>query len=77
MKNKLAKITNSAIQRKIITQYGETKDLTSGEKTELLIKKFKREVKKEQIIEYFNMHRYHCSKKEKRIAKAKIRRMSK
>lgn len=73
----MAKISSSAIQRKITTQYGETRELTPAERTELLIKKFKREVKKEQTLDYYNMHRYHCSKKDKRIAKAKIRRMSK
>ena len=77
MNYKLAKITKSAIQKRIIAQYGETTQPTNAEMTEMMVRKFKKDIKREQLLETYNLHRYYMSKKEKRIAKARLSRMAK
>lgn len=73
----MAKITRSAIQKRIVAQYENSKEFTKEEITEMLIRKFKKETKKEQILEQYNMKRHFMTKKEKRIAKARLSRVTK
>ena len=69
----MAKVTKYAIQKKL----QDKTELSVGEMNEILMKKFKKDIKREQILETYNLHRYHLTKKEKRIAKAKLARLSK
>lgn len=70
----MAKITRSAIEKRIINQ--ADREPTPGEVAEAMIRKFKKDTKREKTLDYYGMHRYFLSKKEKRIYKAKINQKS-
>jgi ribosomal protein S21 len=66
----MAKVTKSAIEKRLTTQYN--REPSQAEVSEALIRKFKKDVKKEGTLDYVGMHRYFLSKKEKRIYKSKL-----
>ena len=70
----MAKITKSAIEKRIISQSGV--EPSEGEIAEAMIRKFKKDVKREKTLDYYGMHRYFLTKKEKRIYKAKLNQKS-
>lgn len=68
----LAKISRSAIEKRIIYNSQPDYKPTPEETTEAMIKKFKKDTKRELTLEYYHMHDYHMTKKERRIAKQKL-----
>ena len=68
----LAKISRSAIEKRIIYNSQPDYKPTPEEITEAMIKKFKKDSKREFTMEYYHMHDYHMTKKERRIAKQRL-----
>ena len=71
----MAKILKSAIEKRIIDQ-ANNREVTKGEIAEAMLRQFKKETKRNNVLENYNMHRYFLSKKEKRIMKSKINKKS-
>ncbi len=68
----MAKISRSAIEKRIIYNSQEGYQPTPEEVSEAMIKKFKKDSKKEFTMEYYHMHEFFMTKKERRIAKQRL-----
>lgn len=69
----MAKISKSAIERRLVLNSNEKDYQPSKEEiSEAMLRKFKKETKRELILDEYRLHQYHMTKKERRIAKAKL-----
>ena len=68
----MAKISRSAIERRLIQNSQSQLEPTSQEITEAMIRKFKKDTKRDLTLEYYRMHEFFMTKKEKKIYKQKI-----
>ncbi len=68
----MAKISRSAIEKRLIANSQQSIQPTKEEISEAMIRKFKKDTKRELTLEYYRMHEFHMTKKEKRIMKQKL-----
>lgn len=68
----LAKISRSAIEKRLIQNSQSQLEPTSQEITEAMIRKFKKDTKRDMTLEYYRMHEFFMTKKERKIYKQKI-----
>ena len=69
----MAKISKSAIERRLVLNSNEKDYQPSKEEiSEAMLRKFKKETKRELILDEYRLHQYYMTKKERRIAKAKL-----
>ena len=68
----MAKISRSAIEKRLIQNSQNQLEPTSQEITEAMIRKFKKDTKRDMTLEYYRMHEFFMTKKEKKIYKQKI-----
>ena len=73
----MAKISKSAIEKRIIANSGGTSAPTSGEVLEVMIKRFKKEVKNEGVLDNLKMHQYFMTKQERKQFKEKMNKQKK
>ena len=68
----MAKISRSAIEKRLIQNSQSQLEPTSQEITEAMIRKFKKDTKRDMTLEYYRMHEFFMTKKERKIYKQKI-----
>lgn len=68
----MAKISRSAIEKRLIANSQTELEPTKEEISEAMIRKFKKDTKREFTLEYYRMHEFYMTKKEKRIYKQKL-----
>lgn len=68
----LAKISRSAIEKRLIANSQTAIEPTKEEINEAMLRKFKKETKREFTMERYRMHEFFMTKKEKRIYKQKL-----
>lgn len=69
----MAKISKSAIERRLVLNSNEKDYQPSKEEiSEAMLRKFKKETKRELILDEYRLHQYYMTKKERRIAKARL-----
>lgn len=72
----MAKILKKDLQNRMVNNFNDkTPEEKRVEHTEALIQQFKRETKKNLTLDYWKMHQYHMTNKEKKLYKEKLNRM--
>ena len=67
----MAKVSKAAIEKRLLSNSND-KEVTKEQVTEAMIKTWKKQVKKEKILEECRMHEYFLPKKIRRIKKAEM-----
>ena len=67
----MAKVSKAAIEKKLLAN-SNNNEVTKEQVTEVMIKNWKKQVKKERILEECRLHEYFLPKKIKRIKKAEM-----
>lgn len=71
----MAKISRSAIEKRLIANSQDEYQPTKEEVNEAMLKKFKKDTKRDFTLEYYRMHEFFMTKKEKRIYKQRLSRI--
>ena len=71
----MAKISRSAIEKRLIANSQNELEPTKEEVNEAMLKRFKKDTKRDFTLEYYRMHEFFMTKKEKRIYKQRLSRI--